>query len=225
MKIKLKNILISTVLLIILSSFLYSQNQVELPTDDTQIWNEIQVTHSFSNKIDGFVNGSFRVGRNITHLVDERIGGGFTFKPSKFISVTPSYLYIAQRPLKNIKRYENRFVFAINFSKNVRKILLADRNQFERRFLNSRKNTWRYRNRIQIERNFITNNFKYSLYFSNEISYDSATKGWTRNRALVGFTHRFNQKLLLDIFGGRQFDGRSRPGNWNIVGSILRINF
>ncbi len=193
------------------------------PTDDTQIWNDVQLIYHLNKKTDVFLTGTFRLGRNITHPIDERIGSGINFKPSKYISISPSYLYIAQQPLKNIKRYENRVnlttTLTIPFGKNI----ITDRNQFERRFLNNRPDTWRYRNRLQIEHSFTKRKFKFSLYANDEVFYDSGATAWTRNRFLVGFIHKFSEHYSIDIYGGRQNDGRVKPGNWNILGTILRV--
>jgi hypothetical protein len=193
------------------------------PTEDTQVWSDVQLLYPLNEKTDGFLTGTFRSGRDVSHPVDERIGGGLTFKPNKFVTITLAYLYLAQQPLKNVKRYENRVNLAAIFSYPLGKYTISDRNQFERRFLNSRPNTWRYRNRLQVERTFTAGKFKYSLYTSDEIFYDSGAEAWTRNRFLAGFTHKISPNYAIDLYGGRQNDGRVKPGNWNIIGTALKI--
>lgn len=207
-------------IIFLLSFTVLAQNA---PTEDTQIWTDIQLTYPINKKTDAFLTGTFRLGRNLTNAIDERAGFGFNFKPNKFITFTPAYLYIARQPLRNSKTFESRLNLAVTFSYPIGKYTISDRNQFERRFLNSRPNTWRYRNRLQIERNFAARKFKYSLYASNEIFYDSGAKDWTRNRFLVGFSHKISPKFTIDLYGGRQNDGRIRPGNWNIIAVTLRV--
>lgn len=76
---------------------------------------------------------------------------------------------------------------------------------------------------MQVERTFTAGKFKYSLYASDEVFYDSGAKDWTRNRFLVGFTHKISPKYTIDLYGGRQNDGRVKPGNWNILGLAFKI--
>ena len=194
-------------------------------TEDTQIWSDVQIFFALNRKTDVFATGTFRLGRNLTHPIDERIGGGFVFKPNKFFAVSPAYLHLAQQPLKNIKRYENRLNLAVTLFYPFEKYLLSDRNQVERRFLSRRPDTWRYRNRLQIERTFNLGKLNFNGYLSDEVFYDSGSKGWTRNRFLAGFTHKFSPRYALDVYSGRQNDGRTKPGNWNIIGATLKIRF
>ena len=207
--------------LVLLSLITFGQ---EKPTEDTQIWSDVQLTFHVSKKIDTYLNGTFRLGRNVNHPIDERIGGGLTFKPNKYFSIGASYSYIAQQPLENVKKYENRVNAAVTVSYPVGKSMISDRNQVERRFLSSRADTWRYRNRIQIEHTFSKGDFKFNLYATDEVFYDSGAEAWTRNRFLIGFTHKVSPRYTLDIYSGRQNDGFVNPGNWNIIGVAMRIS-
>jgi len=85
---------------------------------DYQFWNETQLIFPLvkskddsgktTNKLSFLLNGNLRVGRNIRQLVDERIGFGFDYKHNKYVSFTPSYLYIAQQSAAGAKQYESR---------------------------------------------------------------------------------------------------------------------
>src|SRR5262249_35149493 len=71
---------------IIASSFLIpvasAQTSASLPRDDSQLWNEVQLTAPLYEKVDLQLGGSLRVGRDVSHLVYERISIGFAFNPS-----------------------------------------------------------------------------------------------------------------------------------------------
>ena len=209
--------------LFLCASALFAQTKPAVPTEDNQVWSDLQILYALDSKVDVFTNAAFRLGRNITHPVDERIGSGFIYKPSKFLTISPAFLYLAQQPLKNIKRYENRVNLAITLIYPSKKYTVSDRNQFEKRFLSNRPDTWRYRNRLQVERNVNVKKFKFSVYVSDEVFYDSGAKAWTRNRFLAGITHKFSPRYAIDFYGGRQNDGRTRRGNWNIIGTALKI--
>ena len=47
--------------------------------DDTQTWQEVQISVPLKKKIDMVVNGQLRLGRNLTDFVDERGGMGLVF--------------------------------------------------------------------------------------------------------------------------------------------------
>jgi len=44
-----------------------------------------------------------------------------------------------------------------------------------------------------------------------------------RNRFAAGVSHTFNKYLTLEIYGMRQNDGRTRPGDVNVIGTTWRV--
>jgi len=58
---------------------------------------------------------------------------------------------------------------------------------------------------------------------SDEFFYDWSVNDWVRNRFAVGVNHTFNKHFTLDTYVMRQNDGRSRPGDLNIIGTTWRI--
>jgi hypothetical protein len=44
-----------------------------------------------------------------------------------------------------------------------------------------------------------------------------------RNRAAIGANHAFNKHFTLELYYMRQNDGRSRPGDLHIIGSLWRF--
>ncbi|HVG39461.1 MAG TPA: DUF2490 domain-containing protein [Pyrinomonadaceae bacterium] len=126
---------------------------------DNQFWNETQLVFPLVKKDDEsgetidklslFVNGNLRVGRNISRLTDKRIGFGFDYTLNKYVSLTPSYIYIAQQSAAGVNEYESRLRFAVNLANSWKKFSLDDRNLVEYRFRNSRSDSVRYRNRLR----------------------------------------------------------------------------
>ena len=82
---------------------------------------------------------------------------------------------------------------------------------------------WRYRNRLQIEHPFKIGKTKFVWLVNDEFFYDSVLNDWVRNRFAVGVNHTFNKHLTLDTYVMRQNDGRTRPGDVNIIGTTWRI--
>lgn len=126
---------------------------------DYQFWNETQLIFPLvkskddsgktTNKLSFLLNGNLRVGRNIRQLVDERIGFGFDYKHNKYVSFTPSYLYIAQQSAAGAKQYESRLRFAVNLENSWRRFSVNDRNLIEYRIRNNSADSVRIRNRLR----------------------------------------------------------------------------
>lgn len=151
-------------------------SQTSAPEEDTQFWHETNVTFSpckeancgveFLEKFSGFVVGTFRVGRNVSHPVDERIGGGVEMKFNKYFTFSPWYLYRAAQPYEGRKEYEHRIRLdaTIDFEnssdekkKNInnnrvwKNLSVKNRNRFEFRIRNSQDDSVRYRNKTTLK--------------------------------------------------------------------------
>lgn len=192
--------------------------------DDTQFWNDIQVAVGLNKQVDFNLYGTFRFGRDFTHLVDRRTGVGFTFKVGKYLTFAPSYLNIITRPFENRKGRENRLTFAATARLPLGKFVLSDRNQFERR-LRSPVDSTRYRNRLQLERPVKLGETQLTLFASEEVFYDWSVDDWVRNRFAAGVSRKFNKYFTADVYYMRQNDGRARPGDLHILGATYRLRF
>ncbi|MFN2406620.1 MAG: hypothetical protein ABR594_11235 [Pyrinomonadaceae bacterium] len=60
--------------------------------------------------------GTFRIGRDFSHAIDERIGAGFTYRAGKYVTVSPNYLHIGMQPFSRRRVWENRLSFASDFA-------------------------------------------------------------------------------------------------------------
>src|SRR5262249_9152323 len=127
-----------------------AQTPSSLQRHDKQLWNEVQLTVPVCEKVDLQLGGALRVGRDVSHLVYERISIGFGFNPSRHFTLTPSYLYQSSQPLPNEKIFENRVSLNGAFKFGLGKFAFSDGNQIERRFIRSGRAFNRYRNRLRI---------------------------------------------------------------------------
>ncbi|MGH9900441.1 MAG: DUF2490 domain-containing protein [Pyrinomonadaceae bacterium] len=190
--------------------------------DDTQSWNEVQITVPLKKWVDLVVGGQLRLGRNVTDFVDERGGMALTFKVHKYLTLQPGYLHIATQPTPDRKAFENRLGFAATVQFPLGKFNVNDRNLFERRF-RSPLNSTRYRNRLQVSRPVKLNGSDITLFASDEVFYDWSVDDWVRNRFSVGVGKRFSKNLTTDFYYMRQNDGRSRPGDLHVFGTVFRV--
>ena len=190
---------------------------------DNQQWTEVQLAAPVTGTIDFNVLGQLRLGRDITHPVDERIGVGFTFRFGEHVSFAPHYLHIGTQPFEDRRGWENRVVVPVTFRFNPGKYRLSYRNQFERRYRSTGAKTNRDRNRFQVEHPVGPDKYKLSLFVSDEVFYDWAVDRWVRNRFTIGASKEFNKHFTQDFYYLRQNDGVSLPGDLNVLGTTLRF--
>ncbi len=177
-----------------------------------------------TDKLSLFLNGNLRVGRNISHLVDERIGFGFDYKHNKYVSFTPSYLFIAQQPAAGIKQYESRLRFAVNFENSWKKFSIDDRNLLEYRFRSNSADAVRYRNRLRflypIKKD---KNELFVPFAANEIFYDFKESTFSRNEFSVGLNRKLNPNVTTEFFYLLQINKSGSPKQLNVFGVNLKI--
>jgi len=190
---------------------------------DNQFWSEVQVAVPVTKDIDFNILGTLRLGRDISHSVDERIGTGFTFRVGQHVQIAPNYLYIATQPIINRRAWESRLSLPVTLRFNVDKFRFSDRNMFERRIRNPGISSTRYRNRLLVEHPVGPSKWGLSLFVGDEVFYDWSVDRWVRNRFAVGGTKVFNKHFTQDVYYLRQNDGVSIPGDLNVIGTILRI--
>jgi hypothetical protein len=121
-----------------------------------------------------------------------------TFRATKFLSITPSYLYYSVPPsgldeLANRSRgfthsldeHQFRIDGTVMFS--IHKFEISERNMYVRRFLSTNTEINRYRNRIAIAYPLAVKGHIWKPFASYEAFYDQGS-GWTKNRAWTGVT-------------------------------------
>jgi hypothetical protein len=197
--------------------------QTPVPKSDTQSWNDVQLTVPLNKQFDLLVQGTVRIGGNLSTPVDERWGFGFNYKVGKYLTLNELYFHREARPPHGRQEQEDRLSFGATARFPLGKFTLSDRNWFERRWREPQVDAWRYRNRIQLEHPFKINKAKFTFYVADEIFYDWSLHVWVRNRAAIGASHVFNKHFTGELYFMRQNDGRSRPGDINVIGTVMRF--
>ena len=206
-----------------------AQARPPVPEEDTQLWNDLQVAVPVTKRVDFNTYATFRFGRDISILVDRRVGGGFSYRagrffkqPDDFLSLSAWYLNIITRPGEGRRQHENRLNLAATLRFPVGKVGLSDRNLFERR-VRTPVSATRYRNRFQIDYPAKLKDGQFGVFASDEVFYDWSVDDWVRNRFSVGVSRRFNKHFTGDVYYMRQNDGRSRPGDLHVIGLTYRV--
>ena len=120
-----------------------------------------------------------------------------TIQVTKFLSITPSYLYYSIpasgiNEVANLSRpftsgfEENQFRIDGTVMFSIHKFEISDRNMYVRRFL-SNKETNRYRNKIELTYPLAVKGHIWKPFAAYEAFYDQGS-GWTKNRVRAGVT-------------------------------------
>jgi hypothetical protein len=130
-----------------------------------------------------------------------------TFRATKFLSITPSYLYYSI-PARGVNELANRspgftrrieeqqFRIDGTLAFSIRKFEISERNMYVRRFLPTymdarkslpAKEINRYRNRIAVAHPLAVKGHIWKPFASYEAFYDQGS-GWTKNRVWTGVT-------------------------------------
>lgn len=112
------------------SSALPRSNQL-VPREDTQIWSDVQASHSLREDTDLLLHGLFRLGRDASPLVYERVGMGLSFKLGKYITLSPLYSYLATQPVAGQDSRENRISLEATVGRPLGRWIVSDRNLIE----------------------------------------------------------------------------------------------
>ena len=208
-------------LLMVVASCISAQALID--HTDNQQWTDVQVAVPVTKQFDFNVLGTLRLGRDLTHFVDERIGAGFTWKYGGHLQVSPNFLHIGMQPFEGRRVWENRLSLPVTLRFNVEKFRFSDRNLLERRIRNSGLRATRYRNRFQVEHPIGPDKSNWSFYVADEVFYDWFFDRWVRNRFTVGASKVVNKHFTQDYYYLRQNDGVSIPGDLNVIGTTLRL--
>jgi hypothetical protein len=200
-----------------------SSAQTPGPKADTQSWNDVQFTIPLNKKVDFLIQGTLRIGGNLSKAVDKRWGFGFNYKLNKYVTINELYFHREARPPNGRHEVEERLTLGATLRKPIGKFTLANRNIFERRWRQPQIDAWRYRNAVLLEHPFKIGKRSFTFGIGDEVFYDWSLQDWVRNRFAVGVTHSFNKHFSLYVYGMRQNDGRSRPGDINIIGTAMRF--
>ena len=200
-----------------------ASSQTALDQTDTQQWNDVFIAVPIAKQVDFNVLGTLRIGRDISHTVDERFGVGATFRIGEHVTLVPAYLHIETQPFEGIRLHEERLNLAAILRFEANQFRFTDRNLLERRFRRPGINSTRYRNRFQVEHPVGPDRIKLSVFASDEVFYDWSVDQWVRNRVAAGILRPLNKNITLEVYYLRQNDGRALPGDIHAIGTTWRI--
>lgn len=202
---------------------------------DAQFWNETKLYFpSFTKTNDDgtkkkiatpFIMGTLRIGQNFRHFVSERIGVGVDIPLNKYFKFTPSYYYVAEQPIRNLKTFEHRLRFEVTAEKKWRNFSISDRNRIEYRIRNSRQDTVRYRNKIKLKVPIRNNDEEiFSVFAATEPFYAFRVNQFVRNEFSTGVEKKFGKNASAEFFYMLQSNNLRTLTSVNIVGVNLKFS-
>ena len=103
--------------------------------------------------------------------------------------------------------------------------VLSDRNRGDFRFVRGQPFSTRYRNRLQIERDFRAERVVFTPYLNAEAFYDTRYGAWSRFRYEFGTQVPVGPHFVLDTYFARQRSKQSQPPHGNALGLTLSAYF
>ena len=100
--------------------------------------------------------------------------------------------------------------------------LLSDRNRVDFRWVDGGF-TWRYRNRLRLERTIDIGRFAITPYVQAEAFYTVDQGRWTRTRGAVGAEFAITRRLVYELYYLRQNDRTAVPSRVNAIGMALQV--
>jgi len=122
---------------------------------------------------------------------------------------------------------ETRAVFDAKWFKPLgNNWLLTDRNRIDVRWIEGTDDpSYRYRNRLQLEKPFKAGNRTLTGFGSYELYYDTRFDDWQRQRLILGVSVPLHKKLSVDVFYGYHTESQPKDEHADAVGIAIGIYF
>jgi len=219
------------VLVGLLASRSTASQTVAAPSRDAQQWNEVQLSIPLRKAADGktdkvtlVVFGNFRLRQNMTKPADERIGLGIDFRVSKRWTLGAGFLFRAAQPFQDREETEGRTRFDASFEAKVGRFTIKDRNRLEFRARSGAANSFRYRNKIQLETPILVRGKEiFKPFIANEIFYDFRGKNLMRTDSSIGIVRKLGSRTQVELFYMYEINDTREFSRINILGTSLKF--
>lgn len=104
-------------------------------------------------------------------------------------------------------------------------LLLSNRARFEFRFQQHGQFSWRYRDRLRLEKDLHLGTYTFTTYVAAEPFYNSADNSWDRFRLTGGTVLPLGKKFSFEPYYTRQHSSASQPHVTNAFGLMFEAYF
>jgi hypothetical protein len=211
------------------------------PATRNEFWPEIDVYINLKPKIRLFLLGTASKSVEDGELFNARafesqVGAHVDYIPNNHVILRAGYRFGTSVGETSEPFREHRLLTEQTLRKMLPgDLLLSDRNREDFRFLKG-DFSFRYRNRVTIEREFQLKKRTITPYISGELFYDTRYDIWNRNRWAAGVQTSITRgplrklllpkrQIVLDLYYLRQNDSRSDTPHVNAIGASLAFHF
>jgi len=202
----------------------------------TELWPEVDVYVPVNEKVRLFFLFTITRAKETRENTEGQFGAHIDYTVNKRLVLRAGYRYgfslTETDPFK-----EHRPILEQTYREQLPlSIRLSDRNRQDFRIVNG-DFSFRYRNRLMLEREFLLGGRSITPYGSVEVYHDSRFKVWNRNRLGAGVQIQLKKALpllslltprkqvILDVYYTKQNDSRSQPHHVHAIGTALAIHF
>jgi hypothetical protein len=172
------------------------------------------VGSQFGANLDIFVKSHLKLKRFTVFQLDESKSRLLTFR------IGYNYLPTPGKPPENRVSFDATPRFPLKAGVSV-----ADRNRMDLRFING-KFSWRYRNRLMVERSFGIRSYHFTPYVRGEAYYDSNPDKWSRTTEDVGCLFPIHRRAEIEPYYQHMNDTSKSPNQQTHgVGLTLSLYF
>ena len=144
----------------------------------------------------------------------------------RFLSFRAGYLYITSLGESSSPYLEHRWVVELTSRFPLpEKLVMTDSSRGELRFIGGQPFSTRYRNKLQLERDFSFGSVVFTPYLNGQLYYDTRYDVWNRNRYSAGVQVPAGKHLVLETYYLRQNDSRSSIPHLNVAGLTINLYF
>jgi hypothetical protein len=204
-----------------------------------QFWPEVDTYVNLSSRTRFFFIGALSNDHDTRNLNGE-FGPNFDFyfRPlvrhrladkdpakSKFLTFRIGYRYLPA--FRGDDPYEHRpIIEATSRFYLPLSVLCSDRSRADFRFVEGKPFSWRYRNRITLERNFSIHKYQFTPYLKGELFYDGRYDKIAKNIFTVGSVFPTSKRTEFEVFYEDQRDSSS-PTNYHTrgIGLVFSVYF
>jgi hypothetical protein len=202
-----------------------------------ETWPEVQLLIRTSEKTRLFLNANISQERESRANREGQLGAHFDYLATDHVWFRAGYRY--GRSLNSDSNFrEHRLLLEQTFKTTLPgKIQVSDRNRQDFRFVRG-DYSFRYRNRLTLEREIGRGEYRFTPYVQGEIYFDSRFDAWSRHRYGGGVVFpfsklaratpskpRFRDHVSLDLYAMRQSDSQPSPARANAFGASLIFSF
>jgi hypothetical protein len=138
---------------------------------------------------------------------------------SRPLVVAIGYRYLASPEKAGVNRVEPVATFHLP---TKGEFLISDRNRFDLDWSNSPSPfTWRYRNRVTVERRIRVGSYHPAPYVSAEVFYESQFNKWSTTALYAGCLFGIGKRLQLDPYYEHENNTGKRPNQQINAGGII----